>query len=409
MRLLSAVAALLPALAGLLLGLYPLAARAEADRDSAHLFTVQEGLRAGQPGQAPIAAQHRTAPTFRRILMQRATADPRAAVDRRPSHQAPAAAPSPTAGVAIFGDRFGQALAAGLQDGADAGMSVSAVTSDDSGLARPDFSDWLQSIRARLGKPDHPGVGIVMLGSNDRQPLPDGRATVDPSNARWPALYGARVDAVVSAFRDAHVPLIWVGLPSVHSEEISADFVRLNGIVRDRMAQHGETYVDSWEAFNDETGRYSPVGPDIEGDSVKLRKAEGFGFTRAGARKLASFVEGDLKRLQTAAPAGPAGATADITIETPRDFDQALQIDVNAQIRREAGLTPEAGPVLGGAAPQRPAAGPVIALTAPPLSPDGQLAGRTDAPASPATSLQDVAQAAAPKPGRADNFAWPKP
>ena len=244
----------------------------------------------------------------------------------------------------------------------------------------------------------------MMLGSNDREPLPDGPGSAGPSSPRWPALYGSRVDAVAATFHDARVPLIWVGLPSVHSEEISADFVRLNGIVRDRMAQHGATYVDSWEAFNDETGRYSPVGPDVEGQAVKLRKTEGFGFTQAGARKLASFVEADLKRL-SALP-GPPTAETGIAIQTTSDFDQALQIDVNAQIRREAGLTPDAAAAAGGgpSAPIKPAAGPVLPLTAAPLSPNGQLAGATQA--GSVASLDTSAEA--PKPGRADDFAWPQ-
>ena len=398
------------------------AARAESNRDSPQQFLYEESLRANhadtQPARA--ATPQRAPSTFRRILMQRATSGPRGFVSSRgwgdqrpPDRRQPRwAAPSPqpaTASVAVFGDRFGQALASGLQDNGDRTIAINPLTAEDAGLTRADFTDWVQSIRARVARPDHPAVAIVMLGSNDRQPLPDGGAAVQPSSPRWAALYGARVDALAAAFRDAHVPLIWVGLPSVHSEEISADFVRLNGIVRDHLAQHGAIYIDSWEAFNDETGRYSPVGPDLEGQSVKLRKAEGFGFTHAGARKLASFVESDLKRLRV-----PAPGVADITIETTREFDQALQIDVNAQIRREAGLTPESnvapgvvrpGPIP--ALPAKPAAGPVISLTAPPLAPGGQLAG-SGARASLELPGQDPAQAADPKPGRVDDFSWPK-
>ena len=389
-----------------LIALAPQLAEAEIDRNSAQQFMYFENLRATSSAPPPRRVSHRSAPTFRRILMQRGMSDSRQACDRRPARPA-AAQQLPARTIAVFGDRFGQALASGLTDTAAGNAVVSVQTSDDAGLTRSDFAEWLQTLRSRLARPDRASLAIVMLGSNDRQPLDDAGTSVAPTDPRWQALYAARVDAVASTFAQVRMPLIWVGLPSVHSEEISADFVRINGIVRDRVARAGGTYVDSWEAFADETGRYSPIGPDLEGDTVKLRKADGFGFTNAGSRKLASFVEGDIKRIETSVlPAmrrsGPAEAT--ITIETAGDFDQALQIDINAQIRREAGLAPETPSAAVPAA--RPVAGPVIPLSAP-LAPDGQLAG-SGTRLGPGALPQTAYSGDAPKPGRADDFSWPR-
>ena len=388
----------------------PQLAKAEADRSSARQFMYLEGLRGGAVAPPPRVAPHRSAPTFRRILMERGMSGSRQASDRKPSRPS-TAQQGPTRTIAVFGDRFGQALASGLTDTASSDTIVSVQTSDDAGLTRGDFAAWLESLRSRLAKPDHADLAIVMLGSNDRQPLDDAGTSVVPADPRWQALYAARADAVASTFAKLGMPLIWVGLPSVHDEEISADFVRINGIVRDRVARAGGTYVDSWEAFADETGRYSPIGPDLEGDTVKLRKADGFGFTIAGSRKLASFVEGDIKRIETSVlpslrRAEPAEA---IVIDTARDFDQALQIDVNAQIRREAGLpseTPSAATASAGPG-ARPVAGPVIPLTAP-LAPDGQLAGASTRQ-FPGALPRTADNGDAPKPGRADDFGWPRP
>ncbi len=227
------------------------------------------------------------------------------------------------------------ALAAGLQENDEADVAVLKATSDDAGLTRPDFAAWLQSIHDGLPA-QHAATAVMMVGSNDREPLQDASGPVDPGTPAWQALYGARVDAVAKLFHDAHVPLIWVGLPAVRTPEASADYVRLNGIVRDHAMRNGATFIDSWEAFTDDAGRYSPEGPDVDGQTVKLRRADGFGFTRAGARKLASFVEPDLTRLGRHPAATPAPALATLTIERARDFDAALDIDVNAQIRREA-------------------------------------------------------------------------
>ena len=390
----------------------PQLAKAEADRSSARQFIYLEGLRASTVAPPSRPAPHRSAPTFRRILMERGMSDSRQASDRRPPRPTNAQR-LPTRTVAVFGDRFGQALASGLTDTAASDMVVSVQTSDDAGLTRTDFAEWLKALRSRLAKPDHADLAIVMLGSNDRQPMDDAGTSVLPTDPRWQALYAARVDAVASTFAQLNMPLIWVGLPSVHSEEVSADFVRINGIARDRVARAGGTYVDSWEAFADETGRYSPVGPDLEGDTVKLRKADGFGFTNAGSRKLASFVEGDIKRIETSVlptlrRTGPTEAT--IVIDTARDFDQALQIDVNAQIRREAGLAPEnpSAAAASGGPVARSAAGPVIPLSAP-MAPDGQLAGATTHLVSPGALPRTADGGDAPTPGRADDFSWPRP
>ncbi len=388
-------------------------AAAESDNGAVTRFFDQENAR---------AAPHAIGPDIRepgaRVHFRPYRAEGFRGFDRRsrpaPSTvtaQKPAASNPHRINVAVYGDRMAGALASGLQENDEADVSVLKATSDDAGLTRPDFAAWLQSIHDGLPA-QHATTAVMMVGSNDREPLQDASGPVDPGTPAWQALYGARVDAVAKLFHDGHVPLIWVGLPAVRTPEASADYVRLNGIVRDHAMRNGATFIDSWEAFTDDAGRYSPEGPDVDGQTVKLRRADGFGFTRAGARKLASFVEPDLTRLGRHPTATPAPALATLTIERARDFDAALDIDVNAQIRREAardGTASLAAPREQEVAPDTPAAGPVMPLTAPPSSPDGQLAALPTAAsdAGPVASLDDAP--VAPKPGRTDDFSWPKP
>ncbi len=373
-------------------------ASAENDAASATHFMAQEAVRAVPEPYRP------------RIPRLRPIAD---RVEARPAERRPqsiaVAAPRPVASrpavqrivVAVFGDRVGQALATGLQDREGDGATVLALTDEDAGLSRPSFPTWLQGVRDRLAKADHPAVAVMAIGTNDREAMQGDTGPLEPGTPQWQALYASRVDATLKAFQDARVPLIWVGLPPVHSDEAAADYVRINGVVRDQALRDGVTYVDSWEAFADDAGRYSPVGPDVDGATAKLRRADGMGFTRAGARKLASFVEKDINRL--ARRAAPDATLASLTVDKARNFDQALEIDVNAQIRREAARGGAAAPTTA-ALPQGPAAGPVLPLTAPPVSPDGQLASLALPTGAPTT-----ADLGTPKPGRADDFSWPKP
>ncbi|MBE7201353.1 MAG: DUF459 domain-containing protein [Parafilimonas terrae] len=307
--------------------------------------------------------------------------------------------------VTVFGDRLAQGLAGGLAD--DHGLAVTTAVDDAAGLAQPDFGTWVDSLRGRVTGPRRPAVAVLLVGSNDRQPIATGTAVLQPSDPAWSEAYGKRVETVAAAFREARVPLVWVGLPNVRNPATSADFVRINGIVRDHAVLAGATVVDSFGAFSDETGAYSAVGPDVDGRTVTLRRADGVAFTRAGARKLASFVSGDIARLAGRPAHAGGGIVADIRIDRPREFDQALDIDINAQIQREAALVPGPGPA-SRPAEAAPAAGPVISLTAAPLALDGQLAqavGRAaTGPAADTTGSVTV-----PKRGRADDFSWPRP
>ena len=53
----------------------------------------------------------------------------------------------------------------------------------------------------------------------------------------------------------------------------------------------GIAYVDVWDGFVDENNRYSLHGPDVEGQTRRLRAYDGVHFTSYGARKLAHYVE----------------------------------------------------------------------------------------------------------------------
>ena len=92
------------------------------------------------------------------------------------------------------------------------------------------------------------------------------------------------------------MPVIWVGLPSQRGPKASADSSYLNELYRSRAEKAGIVYVDIWDGFVDEAGRYSPQGPDYEGQIRRLRTGDGVYFTKFGARKLAHYVEREIQR-----------------------------------------------------------------------------------------------------------------
>ncbi|UDL96375.1 DUF459 domain-containing protein [Lichenihabitans sp. PAMC28606] len=320
--------------------------------------------------------------------------------------------------VAVLGDGFAEALAEGLSLNAagQSGTTILQKTHAPYGLSQDDRFEWPIAIRNMFAASEPIDAAVIMMGANDTMPIKDGVTIVEPQTPRWRQMYGARVDAVVALFRDKGIPVIWVGLPIVQDDELSAQFVALNEIVRDRTVKAGATYVDSWEAFVDDAGKYAASGPDLNGQPAKLRASDGIDFTRAGERKLASFVEADLRRDREKAKPDAPNVSA-VVIPTQPGFDNALQIDVNAQIRREAGLPalPSSDPAPQGATGV-PQIGPIISLTAPVVTIGGRLADATSGlPRSADRDADGLTERALvqgqpiqPKPSRMDDFSWPR-
>jgi hypothetical protein len=71
----------------------------------------------------------------------------------------------------------------------------------------------------------------------------------------------------------------------------------LDELYRERAEKAGIIYADIWDGFVDEQGRYAVQGPDFEGQIRRLRTGDGVHFTKAGAVKLASYVDRDLRRI----------------------------------------------------------------------------------------------------------------
>jgi hypothetical protein len=287
-------------------------------------------------------------------------------------------------------------------------ISVIGKAREASGLVRDDYYDWPKTANDLATAKDKLDFVVVMLGVNDLQPMKDGADMLDALGDKWRELYGQRIERVVAPFKNAHVPVAWVGLPPMRNDRVNAEAVKLNELYKEKAEQAGAHYVDIWDAFADADGQYDAYGPDINGQNVKLRSSDGIHFTKAGARKVAQFLEADIKRAFEQAK--PQSDIANL----PPDIEQAAN-DINAQIRREMGVQGPPAPSAEGAPapaePEKPLAGPILQLTARPVSPGGALATRQSAPMRMSGLVERVLAQGAPvdpKPGRADNFAWPR-
>jgi hypothetical protein len=201
---------------------------------------------------------------------------------------------------------------------------------------------------------------------------------------RWVELYSKKIEEMIGVLKSKGVPVLWVGLPAVRGPKATADMLFLDSLYRDAAGKAGITYVDVWDGFVDEAGRFLQKGPDFEGQPRKLRSDDGVYFTRFGSRKLAHYVEREITRLL---------ATRSAPFTLPSEP-----------------ATPDANALPGQPAP-RPLAGPILPLVASSVGTDQLLGGPGSRPAAVdalAARTLVKGEPLAPPAGRADDFAWPR-
>ncbi|MFZ1210190.1 MAG: DUF459 domain-containing protein, partial [Pseudolabrys sp.] len=131
-------------------------------------------------------------------------------------------------------------------------------------------------------------------------------------------------------------------------------------------------------------GKYSNYGPDYEGQVRRLRSSDGVFFTKAGAIKLARYVEQELSRYMSnrvpvALPSGPFEATPSESKPSERPL-MGLVIPLSGTRKDKEKDSDN----LLGAPGSNPVQGDAIA-----------------------TKVLAKGETVAAPPGRADNFAWP--
>ena len=335
---------------------------------------------------------------------------------------------APTTSIVVMGDDMADWLAYGLEDVFADSPEIGIVRKNklSSGLLRYDSKgdlDWWHVARDTLAQEKADYV-VMMLGIGDRQDIrekdlakeaetkakeqqakdetdkksgqkpakPDdanetasqrGKKAGGPAEFRsdeWAKVYSRRIDDTIAALKSKGVPVIWVGLPSIRGGRSTGEAAYLNDLYRARAERAGITYVDVWEGFVDEAGKYSNYGPDYEGQVRRLRLSDGVFFTKAGAIKLARYVEHELRRsmsnrVPVALPSGPVEPTPSSTKPT-----------------------------------ERPLTGPVVPLTGAPSKDTDDLLGGPGSSSihGDATAAKVLAKGepvAAPA-GRADSFIW---
>lgn len=291
--------------------------------------------------------------------------------------------------ILVVGDFLANGTADGLTEAFTQapGVVVVARTNGSSGLVRDDYYNWPEQARS-IFEEVQPTIVVVQLGSNDRQQLLVDGVREPVRSPSWVAEYERRTRSLIDALGGGKTPLLWIGLPAFKSPSMTTDMVALNSIVRKQVEMAGGEFIDIWDGFVDEDGKFIYTGSDINGQQVRLRGSDGINVTKAGRRKIAFYAEKSIRRLLGDAAA--EGISALDSANFPEIFMPPAPGENAAAIQRTL----------------------PIAMTDPALDGGKALLGEMPATAGLVRSPRDqlVIDGLLPKPpeGRVDNFSWPR-
>jgi uncharacterized protein len=270
--------------------------------------------------------------------------------------------------VLVIGDEMAASLTRGLEVAfADTPkVNILGAAVEGSGLAVTEPVNWIEKTREALAGENPADAVVVMFGLSDMKPLDVDGEPAEFRSPDWEKVYRARFRSVLLAARSRNVPVFVVGLVPMADIGLTTDVAFLDDLYRQEAESAFTTYINVWNEFADETGGYAASGPDVGGQSRQLRLNDGIGFTRSGSRKLAFYVEQEIRAWV------------------------------------EKGAPGMVLPVMSGD-------GLVMSLTDPEAGPDEELAGLVDMPAprdgSPLHELVVLGRPLPPVVGRVDDLA----
>jgi hypothetical protein len=163
------------------------------------------------------------------------------------------------------------------------------------GLARPDYFDWMRESRRQveLRKPD---LVIVIIGGNDGQDLTNRKkkgGRVRWKDPGWEQAYRRRVQEFLVGITAPERRILWVGLPRMGLRSFERKLHLIRTIQQDAVTGMGDAgvYLDTAPFFTDEHGALLQEAR-VRGRRrpQAIRADDGIHFTMAGSRYFADRV-----------------------------------------------------------------------------------------------------------------------
>ncbi len=199
--------------------------------------------------------------------------------------------------VYVAGASLAQGMFHGMQSAfaKDKNIEVKSRIKYSSGLANLRGFSWKKDLEA-LANQENIDILVIMIGLRELSSIYKGRTGHKVGSKEWSKILGNRLNDQLKMLKKKKIAVYWVGLPIVRSPKQDEKMQLLNSVFRRHAFINGVKFIDVWEGFTDQSRRYSAFGPDINGNVRRIRDNDGVHLTGRGYRKLAHFVEKEIRR-----------------------------------------------------------------------------------------------------------------
>jgi hypothetical protein len=213
--------------------------------------------------------------------------------------------------VFVLGDLLAGGLYAGMErlTVGNKEIKVGGRFKEDSGIARPEFYDWNDAI-PKILESNKVDIAVILIGTNDAQPMTDGVERLEFGTPPWSALYSREIDRLINTLKQGGAAIYWVSLPPMQAPSYNASITEIAAIQKRQAEAASIKYVDVRAQLTDPDGKMMIRGPDDTGDLRKLRDNDGIRFMKVGNNKLARMIldviEADVANARSTTPVAEA-------------------------------------------------------------------------------------------------------
>ena len=165
------------------------------------------------------------------------------------------------------------------------------LSKQSTGLSYPKFFDWPKTIKETIASNPHIKVMVVFLGPNDPwdMPNPQGGQYLKFESPEWETVYRSRIADIIQTAQQHKVNVMWITPPNMKKPSLNQQMIYLNHVVADEVQKNKAFFIDSRPLLGDINNIYSDYLIK-NGESIKMRSADGIHFSPEGQKVIANEV-----------------------------------------------------------------------------------------------------------------------
>ena len=200
--------------------------------------------------------------------------------------------------VFFAGDSLMQGVAPHVQKHLQEKFDIKTInlSKQSTGLSYPSFFDWPKTIQDAISENKQIKILVVFLGANDPwdMPNPKGGIYLKFQSPEWETVYRSRISQIIQTAKENRISVMWLSPPNMKKDSLNQQMVYLNRVISDEVKKHQAFFIDSRPLLGGKNDIYNEYLTK-NGDSIKMRSADGIHFSTEGQKLIAQVISSHLK------------------------------------------------------------------------------------------------------------------